>query len=172
MMPTAQQHSKMARTNDQVKLADVAKEGVECLDVVVDDLENKQLVIILVDAENKVQACVAPEDELEVVGPLDKVAQARRARRDGAGHVPQHAHALLCREHVEVLCQAHLALSVAQNHRLDLFEPRTTTQQACFVCLFGWLRRPSVTHHFSSALGSSFLLSSSSQRFCCLLRPC
>lgn len=108
-------------TYDEVELADVAKEGVEGLDKVVDDLERQELVVVLVDAEDEVEAGVAAEDELQVVGPLDEVAEAGRARRDGVGDVAQHARALLRREDVVVLGKAHLPLPVAQNHRLNLF---------------------------------------------------
>ena len=108
-------------TDDEVELADVAKEGVEGFDKVVDDLERQELVVVLVDAEDEVEAGVAAEDELQVVGPLDEVAEAGRARRDGVGDVAQHARALLRREDVVVLGKAHLPLPVAQNHRLNLF---------------------------------------------------
>lgn len=115
-------------TYDEVELAHVAKEGVEGLDKVVDDLKRQELVVVLVDAEDEVEAGVATEDELEVVGPLDEVAEARRARRDGVGDVAQHACALLRREDVVVLGKAHLPLPVAQNHRLDLL-PRTNKRK-------------------------------------------
>lgn len=90
----------------------------------VDDLEGQELVVVLVDAEDEVEAGVATEDELQVVGPLDEVAEARRARRDGVRDVAQHACALLRREDVVVLGKAHLALPVAQNHGLDLLSHR------------------------------------------------
>ena len=115
---------KRRGTYDEIELADVAKEGVEGLDKVVDDLEGQELVVVLVDAEDEVEAGVATEDELQVVGPLDEVAEARRARRDGVRDVAQHACALLRREDVVVLGKAHLPLPVAQNHGLDLLSHR------------------------------------------------
>ena len=41
-------------TNDEVKFADVAKECIECFDVMVDELKNKQFIVIFINAKDKV----------------------------------------------------------------------------------------------------------------------
>lgn len=62
----------LVEVEDQVKLADVAEEGVEDLDKEVNGLEKGELVIVRVDAGAEEEAGVPPVDDL-VVAELDKV---------------------------------------------------------------------------------------------------
>lgn len=62
----------LVEVEDQVQLADVAKEGVEDLDEEVDGLEEGELVVVGVDAGAEEEARVPPVDDL-VVAELDKV---------------------------------------------------------------------------------------------------
>lgn len=62
----------LVEVEDQVQLADVAKEGVEDLDEEVDGLEEGELVVVGVDARAEEEARVPPVDDL-VVAELDKV---------------------------------------------------------------------------------------------------
>lgn len=62
----------LVEVEDQVKLADVAEEGVEDLDEEMDGFEERELVVVGVDAGAEEEAGVAPVDDL-VVAELDKV---------------------------------------------------------------------------------------------------
>ena len=62
----------LVKVEDEIELADVAKEGIEDLDKEMDRLEIGQFVVVGVDAETKKEACVPTVDDLEVA-ELDKV---------------------------------------------------------------------------------------------------
>jgi hypothetical protein len=62
----------LVKVEDEVQLADVAEEGVEHLDEEVDGLEERELVVVCVDAGAEEEAGVAAVDDL-VVAELDEV---------------------------------------------------------------------------------------------------
>jgi hypothetical protein len=62
----------LVEVEDKVKLADVSEKGIEDLDKEVNGLEERQLVIVCVDASAKEETGVAAVDDL-VVAELDKV---------------------------------------------------------------------------------------------------
>lgn len=83
----------LVEIKDQVQLAHVAEEGVEHLDEEVDRLEERELVVVGVDARAKEEPGVPPVDHL-VVAELDEVGlvflvprgdEAVDLRREGRG---------------------------------------------------------------------------------------
>lgn len=62
----------LVEVEDEIELADVAKEGVEDLDEEVNGLEVGELVVVCVHADAKEEAGVAAVDDF-VVAKLDKV---------------------------------------------------------------------------------------------------
>ena len=99
--------------------------GKERQTVSVDDFEVDELVVGLVDADDKEEPGVALVDDGLVVAPLDKVAHGARAVRDREADLARDALALLLRARRVPLAQADLALSVHQQEEVDLFRIHT-----------------------------------------------
>ena len=81
----------LVEVEDEVELADIAKEGIEDLDEEVDGLEVGELVVVRVDADAEEQAGVSAIDDL-VVPELDvrrRPLGQTACRENGDGDAPR-----------------------------------------------------------------------------------
>ena len=106
---------------DDIKFTNIAKESIKGFDIVVDDLENKELVVLSVAASNKIETCIAPVDQL-VLLPLDKVAELGGAADDRALNILHQTNTILLADLCSVeLGKSGFALSVKKNKSVNHF---------------------------------------------------
>jgi hypothetical protein len=131
----------LVHVEDEVELADVFKAAVECFDKDLYEVEDAELGLGAVDAEDEEEGCVVSVDDADVGAEdggaaVEEVAQAVGAPRQQRKGVAYELLLPIFGCVLVKLCQARLAVVVQDDNRLDHRVADERGERDIYICIY------------------------------------